>query len=52
MPKQLQLSTSFTANGESIYEINHANSTEGKIVKFPSPEELVESHYMKVVMNG
>ena len=38
--KKLRLDTSFAANGKSIYQINHANGTEGEINAFPTPEEL------------
>ena len=38
--EKLRLKTSFAANGKAIYEINHANGTEGEVDAFPSPEEL------------
>ena len=40
--QKLDLKTSFATNGKEIYEINHLAGTEGKIEKFPSPEELWE----------
>ena len=43
--QKLQLSTSFATNGESIYEINHTNNTEGKIDAFPTPDELWNRTY-------
>ena len=38
--EKLRLKTSFATNGKTIYEINHANGTEGEIDAFPSPQEL------------
>lgn len=43
--QKLRLKTSFAANGKAIYEINHANGTEGEIDAFPSPEELWQRVY-------
>ena len=43
--QKLRLQTSFAANGKSIYEINHANGTEGEVDAFPSPEELWQRVY-------
>ncbi len=38
--KKLCLKTSFSANGKSIYQINHVNGKEGEVTAFPSPQEL------------
>ncbi len=43
--QKLRLQTSFAANGRAIYEINHANRTEGEVAAFPSPEELWQRVY-------
>ena len=43
--QKLRLQTSFAANGKAIYEINHANGTEGEVEAFPSPEELWQRVY-------
>lgn len=43
--EKLRLQTSFAANGKAIYEINHANGTEGEVDAFPSPEELWQRVY-------
>ena len=43
--QKLRLQTSFAANGKAIYEINHANGTEGEVDAFPSPEELWQRVY-------
>ena len=43
--EKLRLQTSFAANGKAIYEINHANGTEGELDAFPSPEELWQRVY-------
>ncbi len=43
--EKLRLQTSFAANGKAIYEINHANGTEGEVDAFPSPEELWKRVY-------
>ena len=38
--QKLQLNVCFASNGNEIYEIDTITKTEGKIKKFPSPEEL------------
>ena len=43
--QKLRLQASFAANGKAIYEINHANGTEGEVDSFPSPEELWQRVY-------
>ena len=43
--QKLRLQTSFAANGNAIYEINHATGTEGEVEAFPSPEELWQRVY-------
>jgi type I restriction enzyme R subunit len=37
---KLRLQSSFSANGKSIYQINHKSGEEGLVSSFPSPEEL------------
>lgn len=37
---KLRLQSSFSANGRSIYQINHKSGEEGLISSFPTPEEL------------
>jgi len=37
---KLRLHSSFSANGKSIYQINHKSGEEGLISSFPTPEEL------------
>jgi type I restriction enzyme R subunit len=37
---KLRLQSSFSANGKSIYQINHISGEEGLISSFPTPEEL------------
>jgi type I restriction enzyme R subunit len=43
--QKLRLQTSFAANGKTIYQINHANGSEGEVDTFPSPEELWQRVY-------
>lgn len=43
--EKLRLKTSFAANGKAIYEINHAQGTEGEVDAFPSPDELWQRSY-------
>ncbi len=40
--QKLRLQTGFAANGREIYEINHKGKTEGKVEKFPTPQQLWE----------
>lgn len=37
---KLRLQSSFSANGKSIYQINHKSGEEGLISSFPTPQEL------------
>ncbi len=37
---KLRLQSSFSANGKSIYQINHKSGEEGLVKAFPSPEDL------------
>jgi type I restriction enzyme R subunit len=43
--EKLRLSFSYAANGNSIYQINHATGTEGLIESFPTPEQLWQQLY-------
>ena len=40
--EKLRLHTSFAANGREIYKIDHKSKTEGKVEKFPTPQQLWE----------
>lgn len=43
--QKLRLSFSYAANGNSIYQINHATGEEGLIDSFPTPEQLWQQLY-------
>lgn len=43
--QKLRLPTSYAANGKEIYEINHKASTEGKVLQFPTPQQLWEGTF-------
>ena len=40
--QKLRLHSSYAANGKEIYEIDFKGNSEGKVTKFPSPQELWE----------
>jgi type I restriction enzyme R subunit len=40
--QKLRLHASYAANGKEIYEIDFKGNSEGKVTKFPSPQELWE----------
>ena len=40
--QKLRLHSSYAANGKEIYEIDFKGKSEGKVTKFPSPQELWE----------